>query len=277
MSARIQTNRVATAMVAGALTAPLLLTRPLHAQQAPPAPTVAAPLPAAPPPAAPVKAAPPAPVAAPAPPPPATPVAAGLVVTDHDVVVRRWGVEVRRIGTFQKTPSQDPVCKDNCPVALSSLGVRRWTSHTYAFHLGLAVATGSGSTRTSEGRVAQWDTYLGFGPTLGSSFLLTNWKHVAVSVGPQIDVVYFMPAASRSKTLLLGARGVAEAELHLGFWGMPEISLGFSGGLQAHLRITTKPQQLPTESQTKSEWSIETTGPHSPWGLVTNAFLRFYF
>lgn len=248
---------------------------------APPAPPPAESVPAAPVPPEAMPA--PAPAPEPAPPPPLDQPAGGFMqgpvspgaMTDHDLVVGRWGVEARRLTTALRTPGQDPTCGGNCPVDLNAFSLRRWSTSEYAWSAGLALAIGGGSTRM-DGDSRSWDTYLGVGPTVGAAFLIANWRHLAVSFAPQLDLVLFIPAASRGKTLLATGRGLFEGELHLGYWGVPQLSVGISSGLTAGYRYVTEPDTAAPGAMLSSEWFVQTTAPQTLWGLVTNMFLRFY-
>jgi hypothetical protein len=246
-----------------------LLLAPRLAQAQPP---FAAP-PPPPPGPPPVEALPPA---APLPPPP-PPVAPSL--TDHQMVVDHWGIEVRQIGAtdaFQRTPGNDLGCGSNCPIPLHAIEVRRWRTPRYAWNAGLALATGGGSRYSQEAKATQsWDTYLGFGPTVGANFLLADWNHLAVSLSPQLEAVYFIPRSDGPKTILINVRGLVEGELHLGFIGLPQVSVATTYGLVAGWRHVSNPDK--TQTLTASEWDIGFSGPQSLWGLVTNVYLRFYF
>jgi len=255
---------------------PALVVRPATAQDAP----------APPPPAAPVL----APVLAPSMDPNAAPDASPILAPapttattmgalsgpdDHHQVIRHWGVEARRIATFQRSALRnDRACAGKCEAELNALSLRRWVSPNYAWSLGLALTGGGGRTRSAMESFT-WDTHLGLGPTLGASFLLTSWKHLAVSFGPQLDAVYFLQSGSGAKTWLFNLRGLIEGELHLGFIGLPQLSVALSSGLAASYATTSKSQLTP--AGTAREWSIGFTGPQSLWGLVTNMAVRFYF
>jgi hypothetical protein len=197
-------------------------------------------------------------------------------MTDHDQVVGRIGIEARRLSTIQKTPDQDLACKTDCPVVVNALGVRRWIKPNYAWSAGLALATGGGSTKTLAQKYT-WDTYFGIGPTVGATFLLANWKHMAIGVSPQLDLLYFVPGGSAEKprTLNLNLRGLVEAEIHLGFIGLPQLSLGLASGLEINYRRVSRPEKSPPDF-TGSRWSAELSGPRSLLGLVTDLHLRFY-
>lgn len=196
--------------------------------------------------------------------------------TDHDLVVNHWGVTVRRMGSFARTAGQDPTCGTNCQSEFFSLGVRRWSSRKYAWNLGLALGSTSGATRTSDGGHRAWDASIGVGPSLGASFLLANWKHMAVSVGPQLDVLYFMPSGSGAKTLLVNVRGELEGEIHLGMLGLPAASLGVVTGLGARYSYSSK-GNIPVANTVARRLDIEVLSPLSLGDVVTKTYLRYYF
>ena len=194
--------------------------------------------------------------------------------TDHQRVIGRWGIEARRIDTLKASKSSpDPRCQgvdDSCRnVQLTSIGVRRWISEHYAYSAGLAFAVGGGSTSG----LGSWDTHFGIGPTVGAYFLLSQWKHLAISATPQLGLLYFAPSGSGSKTLSADVMGKVEAELHLGFIGLPGFAVGTDAGLGfKYTRVSNDSDG----SGGYSVWNVGTAGTSTPWGLVTNAFLRFY-
>lgn len=227
-------------------------------------------------------AAPVAHMAEPAPTPMMMPGPAGASVptatTDHDTVVRRFGVDIRNLGTFRRSAGQDRTCpKEGCTVDMMSLGLRRWTSGHYAWSLGLALSLGGGGSRRPDNGVATWDTHFGVGPTLGARFLLANWQHLAVSVGPQLDTAFFLPSGSGSKVLVLDLRGELEGEVHLGMMGLPALSVGLVTGLGVKYYYTWRPKMPPQDAPTARAWSLSTLGPTALWDLVTKAYLRYYF
>jgi hypothetical protein len=191
--------------------------------------------------------------------------------TDHDQVVGHWGIEARQVAVGQKTLGQDLEC-GTCTVPLNAFSVRRWSHARYAWSAGLVFGMGGGSRKVMPSNQS-WDTYLGVGPTLGANFLLTSWRHLAVSLAPQLDFVFFMPSGSGAKNFLVTLRGLIEGELHLGFIGVPQLSLGLASGLVVDYRgVTSAPP-----GGTANQWSVGFAGPQSLWGLVTNMFVRFYF
>jgi hypothetical protein len=238
-----------------------------------------------PPPPAPLPPPPPLPPLAPVPAPelPAATVAVSPVRTadaqqsDHESVVARWGFEGRRLGSFERTPGQERGCEQACPVLLNAVGLRRWTSSGLAWNAGVAFSVGGGSGEQA-GQTRTWDTHLGLGPTIGVSFLLAQSRHLAISAGPQADLVFFMPSENGSKSLLAHLRGIVEAEVHFGFIGIPNASVSASGGLQAsYLRASRDDRVASAEGATRSRWGADLVGPAAPWDLLTGAQLRYYF
>jgi hypothetical protein len=204
----------------------------------------------------------------------AAPAAAG---TDHDSVVGAWGIEARRLATAARTLGQELNCGDPCLVDLNALTVRRWSTQSYAWNLGLAVGMGGGSSRM-DGTTKSWDTYLGVGPTVGANLLLANWKHLAVSLAPQLDLVFFLPSGRGSKTFIANLRGLVEGEVHLGMIGLPSASVSMTTGVELNFLYATrdrKPNPIPNATALK--WTVGVTGPRSLWDLVTRLQLRYYF
>ena len=197
--------------------------------------------------------------------------------TDHDTIVGAWGVEARQVAVFDRTLRQENGCEDSCPLALHSLGVRHWSKNKYAWNAGLALALGGGSSRRA-GVSYSWDTFVGAGPTVGASFLLANWKHLAVSVGPQLDLVLFVPSGKGSKSLFVNLRGAVEGEVHLGMIGLPAASVGVDSGVAvSFLCASESKKDVPVDNATALKWGLGVTAPQSLWDLVTKAFLRYYF
>jgi hypothetical protein len=194
--------------------------------------------------------------------------------SDHDTVVGKTGIEVRKLGDFSRTAGQDA-----STATLNALSLRRWSAHDYAYSVGLAVGTGGGATRPDPaGGAMTWDTYFGVGPTLGASFLLTTWKHLTVSYGPQADLVFFMPSGKGSKSFLVNLRGVIEGELHLGMIGVPAASVAITSGVEASYLYATKDTKPGAPANiVANRWSVAVTGPQALWDLVTKVNLRYYF
>jgi hypothetical protein len=202
------------------------------------------------------------------------PAAAG---TDHDSVVGAWGIEARRLATVQRTLGQELGCGDPCLVDLNALSVRRWAQASYAWSLGLAIGMGGGSSRM-DGTTKSWDTYLGVGPTVGANFLLANWKHLAVSLAPQLDLVFFLPSGKGSKSFIANLRGLVEGEFHLGMIGLPSASVSLSTGLEVNFLYATQDKKPnPVPNATALKWNVGVTSPTSLWDLVTRLQLRYYF
>ncbi|HXU02010.1 MAG TPA: hypothetical protein VN903_13650 [Polyangia bacterium] len=242
---------------------------------APPAPTAATTPPAAAPVAMPAAAAPAPPTAAAE---GSAPFGAGPVPTadetaaasDHDAVVGHVGVEVRRFdpGPMPLALRDGLGCPAGgagtpaCEVTMGALAARYWWTRNMALNVGAAFALGSGRTDTRS-----LDTYLGIGPIVGLSLLLGNWRHLAVSASPELALVWFKPAVgSDGSTTVLALHGVLEAEVHLGFIGVPALSVGLLAGLGFEY-----------ESVAASRvWSVGVLGGNSVWGALSNLFVRYY-
>ena len=197
--------------------------------------------------------------------------------TDHQRVVGSWGIEARSVALVESSrDNPDPACSrtegtaSTCrEVRITSIGIRRWMSERYAYSAGLAVSVGGGSTKD----VGTWDTHFGVGPTAGAFFLLSQWKHLAVSATPQLALMYFAPSGRGNKTFSVDVQGKVEAELQLGFMGLPGFAVGTDAGLAVrYMNVSNDDQDVGGYSR----WGINTVGTSTPWGLVTNAFLRFY-
>jgi len=208
--------------------------------------------------------------------------------TDHQKVVGKWGVEVRRLGVFNRSSrSLDRRCGSGddtdvvCPIELNAIGVRRWLHERYAFSAALALAAGGGETPGPD--LGSWDTHFGVGPVIGAHFLLAQSKHLAISAVPQVEFLAFLPSGSGSKTYMFNLRALVEAEIHLGFIGLPQLSLGTSAGLLFNYTTKTEPDVEQADSAGGatgapfSAWDVGMTGPTSLHGLVNDVFLRFYF
>ncbi|MDX2021690.1 MAG: hypothetical protein SF187_15720 [Deltaproteobacteria bacterium] len=196
--------------------------------------------------------------------------------TDHQRVTGHWGIEARSVIPLEASKNNpDPRCPAiNCrDVKLMSIGIRRWHTERYAYAAGLTLGLGGGSTAGTGSGTGSWDTYFGIGPNVAAYWMLSQWKHVTVSATPQLGLLYFAPSGSGNKTLAINAAAKVEAEVQLGFMGLPNLSLGTDVGLGLNYTHIGKDD---AGAGGYSYWTVGTTGPSSLWGLATNAFLRFY-
>ncbi len=207
----------------------------------------------------------PAPTAAPGPIPTADVTEAA---SDHDTVVGHWGIEARRIspGPYPLALRPGRGCPStattSCNVELAVLGARYWMSRNLALNAGVALALGG----CKEGE-RTLDSYVGGGPELGLTLLLGNWRHLAVGASPRLGVFFFKPGGPTTNvTTVVDLRMVLEGELHLGFVGVPALSVGIASGLGFQYESTPD----------ASVWSIGIVGPSSAWGVLTNLFIRYY-
>ena len=251
-----------------------------------PAPGFAAPVPVGTPATAPATPSMPAPpaatTAAPAATPPtevSAPPAVGPVPTadetpapsDHDAVVGRIGIEVRRFdpGPMPLALRDGLGCPMGgagtaaCEVTMGALAVRYWWTRNLALNAGVAFGVGGGRDGTDS-----LDTYFGVGPTVGLSLLLGNWRHLAVSASPELAYVWFRPGGTGggANVNMLALRAALEAEVHFGFIGVPALSIGLLAGMGL---------QYQGAGDTRV-WSVGVLGGDSIWGALSNLFVRYY-
>jgi len=192
--------------------------------------------------------------------------------SDHEAVRDAWGIQVRPVATrlsafALRTATGCPVAAmsaaGSCPsVNVSELGVRRWIGRNVAWNAGLAVALGGGS---DGGRAL--DSYLGLGPVVGGSVLLSTWKHLAVSANPELSLVFFKGAGSASTSYVARLGADLEAEIQLGFIGVPALALALRSGLQLALE----------HAGDATIWSLGVAGVTTVRGLFEDVALRYYF
>jgi len=246
----------------------------LPASTGAPAPSV--PPPAASPPAAPASpatTAPPTDATAPAPvlPGPVPTADETPAASDHDAVVGHVGIEARRFdpGPMPLSLRDGLGCPMGaagtaaCEVTMGAISARYWWTRNLALNLGAAFALGGGRNDTRS-----LDTYLGVGPIVGASLLLGNWKHLSVSASPALALVWFKPAvgSDSGSTTILALQAPLEAEVHLGFIGVPALSIGLLAGLAF---------QYESVGGTRL-WSVGVLGGDSVWGAISNLFVRYY-
>jgi hypothetical protein len=251
----------------------------------PPVPPAAATAPTSPPASA---SAPPAPSAPAAPAPTiasatdassAAPVVVGPVPTadetpaasDHDAVVGHIGIEARRFdpGPMPLALRDGLGCPMGaagtaaCEVTMGAVVVRTWWTRNLALNVGAAIGAGGGRNDTRG-----LDTYLGVGPIVGMSLLLGNWKHLSVAASPELALVWFKPSvgSDSGSTTMLALQAALEAEVHLGFVGVPALSIGLLAGLGF---------QYESVAGTRL-WSVGVMGGDSLWGALSNLFVRYY-
>jgi hypothetical protein len=217
--------------------------------------------------------APPADVSAPA------PVVVGPVPTadeipapsDHDAVVGHIGIEARRFdpGPMPLALRDGLGCPMGaagttaCEVTMGAVAVRYWWTRNLALNAGAAIAAGGGRNDTRS-----IDTYLGIGPIVGMSLLLGNWKHLSVAASPELALVWFKPSvgSDSGSTTILALQAAVEAEIHLGFVGVPALSIGLLAGMGF---------QYESVAGTRL-WSVGVLGGDSVWGALSNLFVRYY-
>ncbi len=191
--------------------------------------------------------------------------------SDHDAVVGHIGIEARRFapGPLPLTLQPGVGCPATgagtaaCEVTMGAVGVRYWWTRNLAVNGGVALALGGGRDGTT-GR----DTYFGVGPIVGLSLLVGNWRHLAVSANPELAYVWFRPGGTGAgpDVNMVALRAALEAEVHLGFIGVPALSIGLLAGMGF---------QYQGAGDTRS-WSVGVLGGDSIWGALSNLFVRYY-
>jgi hypothetical protein len=191
--------------------------------------------------------------------------------SDHDAVLGHVGIEARRFdpGPLPLALAPGVSCPTAgagtpaCQVTMGALAARIWWTRNLAFNAGLAFGVGGGSDA-----MQSLDTHVGIGPLLGLSLLLGNWRHLAISASPQLAYVWFRPGGTGAgpNTTMLALQAALEAEVHLGFVGVPALSVGVLAGMGL---------QYESAGDTRV-WSVGVLGGDSVWGVLSNLFVRYY-
>jgi hypothetical protein len=191
--------------------------------------------------------------------------------SDHDAIVGHLGIEARRFnpGPLPLTLTPGVSCPVGgagtaaCEVTMGALAARYWWTRNLAFSAGAAFAVGGGR----DGMQSR-DTYFGVGPIVGLALLLGNWRHLAVSASPELAYVWFRPGGDGAggNTNVVALRAALEAEVHLGFVGVPALSIGLLAGMGL---------QYQSQGDTRV-WSVGVLGGDSIWGALSNLFIRYY-
>ena len=191
--------------------------------------------------------------------------------SDHDAVVGHIGIEARRFdpGPMPLALRDGLGCPMGaagtaaCEVTMGAVAVRYWWTRNLALNAGAAIGAGGGRNDSRS-----LDTYLGIGPIVGMSLLLGNWKHLSVAASPELALVWFKPSvgSDSGSTTILALQAAVEAEIHLGFVGVPALSIGLLAGLGF---------QYESVAGTRL-WSVGVLGGDSVWGALSNLFVRYY-
>jgi hypothetical protein len=191
--------------------------------------------------------------------------------SDHDAVVGHVGIQASRFDPGPLPLTLAPVVgcpaagmgTPSCDVTMGALGARYWWTRNLAFNAG-AVFVAGGGREAMQG----FDTHFGLGPIVGVTLLLGNWRHLAISANPELAYVWFRPGGTNAggDSTMLALRASLEAEVHLGFIGVPALSIGLLAGMGF---------QYESVGDTRL-WSIGVLGGDSIWGALSNLFVRYY-
>ena len=194
--------------------------------------------------------------------------------SDHDAVVGHVGIEARRFD-----PGPLPLTlRARLRLPGGRRGHRRLRGHDGRARGALLVDAqprlerGRRVRRPAAGATGPTsrDTYFGFGPIVGLSLLLGNWRHLAVSASPELAYVWFRPGGTgggAGTTTMLALRGGA----------------GGGGALRLRRRAGAVDRllagmALPVRERgaTRALWSVGVLGGDSVWGALSNLFVRYY-
>jgi hypothetical protein len=191
--------------------------------------------------------------------------------SDHDAVLGRFGITARHFdpGPLPLALAPGIGCPTSgadtsaCQVTMGTLAVRYWWTRNLAFNGGLVFGVGGGRDA-----MQSLDTHIGVGPTVGISLLLGNWRHLAISASPELAYVWFRPGGTGAgvNTTMIALQAALEAEVHLGFVGVPALSVGLLAGMGL---------QYESVGETRV-WAIGVLGGDSVWGALSNVFVRYY-
>jgi len=191
--------------------------------------------------------------------------------SDHDAVLGHFGIAARHFdpGPLPLALAPGISCPTSgadtsaCEVAMGTLAVRYWWTRNLAFNGGVAFAVGGGRDA-----MQSLDTHIGIGPIVGISLLIANWRHLAISATPELAYIWFRPGGTGAgaNTKMIAFQGALEAEVHLGFVGVPALSVGLLAGMGL---------QYESAGDT-SVWAIGVLGGDSVWGALSNLFVRYY-
>jgi hypothetical protein len=191
--------------------------------------------------------------------------------SDHDAVVGHVGIEASRFdpGPLPLVLAPGVGCPAGgtgtppCEVTMGALAARYWWTRNLALDAGAVFAVGGGRAA-----MQSFDTHVGLGPIVGLTLMLGSWRHLAISASPQLAYVWFRPGGTGggADVTMLALRAALEAEVHLGFIGVPALSIGLLAGMGF---------QYESAGDTRL-WSIGVLGGDSIWGALSNLFVRYY-
>jgi hypothetical protein len=262
-------------------------TEPAPADTGAPAPTVAAQgsadltLPAA---------AAPAPPPISAAPPPEDAEAKPAGPTDHEQVVRHWGVGL--LSAVQLRPLLPGPSYPEQSLVVATLGTRTWLSKRVGFEAGLGFDTVSGKraddlqSREDVPEPTSW----GFALHLGMPLSLYDDQHYQFMILPELNLGMAIgrtqddpntlgDQAVRQRARLIGGGLRAGAEVQFGMIGLPMLALTGTVGLRLnyHQSSVEAAQNGVVVTRTRSVFGASTSSFNDPWDLFVSSIAALYY
>lgn len=199
--------------------------------------------------------------------------------TDHEAVVRRFGIGYMGRRTITINPN-GPATVD-API----VGVRYWLDPRIGIDAGLGLLLSGGSVKTGD-TSTDLQGYTVFMLHGGVPLALTGSKHFSFQVIPELN---FGIAGSKTAPAAPGAQGSdlsgihfdigarAGAEIQFGFIGIPELSLQAGIGLALnydHSKITPPGGGAATSRNTTA---FGTSVGNNPWNIFTSNIAALYY
>ncbi len=224
-------------------------------------------------------------------------------VSDHDKILRRWGVSWLGISDIPIALAQlvgtsgDAALRPNDTVTIRevstpALGVRYWINRRWAIEPGFGVHYSGGKMESEWGSVSQKTDKQATTAMLfhaGAPICISNGRHLALLVIPEVNVGFAhsnvkvpveenSPGEAQLRGFRLDAGARAGAEIHFGFMGMPELSLeGSIGLLYSYQRVSASAGNQKTSDVSTR---LTTSSFGNPWDIFRSLgtiSARYYF
>lgn len=214
--------------------------------------------------------------------------------SDHARVVRLYGVGYMGftnipLGALSDLALSEPAEGSGRFARAPVIGVRYWVSSRVGVDAGFGFSTGLGTqkAKNASGSSSSKDALMpdGFALHVGAPVALATGNHYVFELLPELNVGH---AAVSIPNDSLGSKVVhsgihldagfrAGAEIHLGFIGVPELSLMGSVGVRLDVNYLKTEDQNPHSSVTDTRVIFRSTVGNAPWDLLTGGVSAFYY